>query len=198
MASAETLRQRRGGGGGGGGTTRADYNGGEGTGFDAGSAEEDEDDEDEYMPIGPLSLYFPDALVRALMAQEPSKEVSFIEAEQALLHSDGDLDAAAQHVHKQREGRARRRAEGDNHSFAHRELFENAAAAAAAGGGGAGAGAGHTGQQAMRWITSIASSAVLILVVVSLLIVAMVDGVIEVPQMVKDVARDIADSRRRP
>jgi hypothetical protein len=33
---------------------------------------------------------------------------------------------------------------------------------------------------------------------VSLLIVAMVDGVIEVPQMVKDVARDIADSRRRP
>ena len=38
----------------------------------------------------------------------------------------------------------------------------------------------------------------LVLVVISLLIVAMVDGVIEVPQMVKDVAREIADSRRRP
>ena len=48
----------------------------------------------------------------------------------------------------------------------------------------------------MRWMTSIASSAVLILVFVSLLIVAIVDGVIEVPQSIKDVARDIADSRR--
>eukprot|EP01043_Picozoa_sp_COSAG02_P003369 COSAG02_NODE_82_length_39723_cov_247.146650_11_plen_181_part_00 len=146
-----------------------------------------------YLPIGPLSLYFPDGLVRALMAQKPSMDISFIEAEQALLHAEGDVDDAMLHVRKQRESRARRRKEGRKDEFGHRELFERAAAAA---------GAGETdtsnmGQRMMRWITAIASSAVLVLVVISLLIVAMVDGVIEVPQMVKDVARDIADSRRR-
>eukprot|EP01047_Picozoa_sp_COSAG01_P107757 COSAG01_NODE_36741_length_513_cov_0.717391_1_plen_130_part_00 len=127
------------------------------------------------------------------MAQKPSMDSSFIEAEQALLHAEGDVDDAMLHVRKQRESRARRRKEGRKDEFGHRELFERAAAAA---------GAGETdtsnmGQRMMRWITAIASSAVLVLVVISLLIVAMVDGVIEVPQMVKDVARDIADSRRR-
>ena len=46
------------------------------------------------------------------MAREQRMEVSFIEAEQALLHGDGDLDRAAQHVRKQRASQAQRRAEG--------------------------------------------------------------------------------------
>ena len=194
MASSETLRQRRGGTRGG---TTWEYNdiGGADEGEDEEDDEEDDEEEDEhYLSIGPLSMYYPDALVRAVMAQQPSMEISFIEAEQALLYVDGDVERATQHVRKHRAERARRRAEGDQDSFGHRELFEQAAAAARAGD----SGPSNTGQRMMRWITSFLSSAVLVLVVISLLIVAMVDGVIEVPQMVKDMARDIADSRRRP
>lgn len=193
MASSGTLRQRRGAASAGGATW--EYHEESSGVIDESDDEDDEDAEDEqYLSVGPLSLYFPDSVVRALMAQQPSMEVSFIEAEQALLHADGDVEAAMKHVRKQREARARRRAQGGERDFAQRELFESAVATANAGG----SNGGNTGQQAMRWITSIASSAVLVLVVISLLIVAMVDGVIEVPQVVKDVARDIADSRRRP
>ena len=198
MASSETLRQRRGAGASSrGGTTWEEYQDeSSGVGDDSeedgyeGHDYEGEDDEG-YLPIGPLSLYFPDALVRALIARQPSMEISFIEAEQALLHADGDVDDAMLHVRKQRESRAQRRKEGSQGEFGHRELFERAAAEAGD------SSTNNTGQRMMRWITTIASSAVLVLVVISLLIVAMVDGVIEVPQMVKDVARDIADSRRR-
>ena len=201
MASSETLRQRRGGASSRGGTRR-EYNDDQSSGGadegkdddDEEEEEEEEEDEEHYLSIGPLSMYYPDALVRAVMAQQPSMEISFIEAEQALLYVDGDVEGATQHVRKHRAERARRRAKGGQDSFGHRELFEQAAAAASAGK----SGPTNTGQQMMRWITSFASSAVLVLVVISLLIVAMVDGVIEVPQMVKDVARDIADSRRRP
>jgi hypothetical protein len=199
MASSETLRQRRGGASSRGGTTWEEYQDESSGVGDDGEEEDDEgddyegEDEEGYVPIGPLSLYFPDALVRALIAQKPSMEISFIEAEQALLHADGDVDDAMLHVRKQRESRAQRRKEGSQGEFGHRELFERAAAMTEAGD----SSTTNTGQRMMRWITTIASSAVLVLVVISLLIVAMVDGVIEVPQMVKDVARDIADSRRR-
>ena len=48
----------------------------------------------------------------------------------------------------------------------------------------------------MRWLVSVASTAILVLVVLALLIVAMVDGVIEVPDSVKSAARVLADGRR--
>ena len=188
------MRQRRGGGA--PPAMREEY------AHEAEDESEDESDgeEEEYMQVGPLSLYFPDALVRALMAREPQLEISFIEAEQALLHGDGDLGLAAQHVRKQRASRARRQAEGGPRGGFEQDVFEEAAAIGGPGGGGpgggGGGGVGFTHQTAMRWMTSIASSAVLILVFVSLLVVAIVDGVIEVPQSIKDVARDIADSRR--
>ena len=109
------------------------------------------------------------------MARDPGGEISFIEAEQALLHSDADADGAVRHVHEQRRDRARRRAEGGDAlgGFSHhRELAEQLGAARGAGGGG-----GSTSQNIMRWLVSVASTAILVLVVLALLIVAMVDAV---------------------
>ena len=181
------LRQRRGQPAAGGATSAESHPTGA-PGSDESSGE------DEYLPIGPLSLYFPDALVREVMARDPGGEISFIEAEQALLHSDADADGAVRHVHEQRRDRARRRAEGGDAlgGFSHhRELAEQLGAARGAGGGG-----GSTSQNIMRWLVSVASTAILVLVVLALLIVAMVDGVIEVPDSVKSAARVLADGRR--
>jgi len=189
-----TLRQRRGqpaasaaSAAGGGGTSAEYHPSSSAIGSDESSGE------DEYLPIGPLSLYFPDALVREVMARDPGGEISFIEAEQALLHSDAAADGAVRHVPEQRRDRARRRAEGgDARGFSHhRELAEQLGAARGAGGGG-----GSTSQNIMRWLVSVASTAILVLVVLALLIVAMVDGVIEVPDSVKSAARVLADGRR--
>ena len=179
------LRQRRGQPAAGGATSAESHPTGA-PGSDESSGE------DEYLPIGPLSLYFPDMLVREVMARDPGGEISFIEAEQALLHSDADADGAVRHVHEQRRDRARRRAEGgDATGFSHhRELAEQLGAARGAGGG------GSTSQNIMRWLVSVASTAILVLVVLALLIVAMVDGVIEVPDSVKSAARVLADGRR--
>ena len=179
------LRQRRGQPAAGGATSAESHPTGA-PGSDESSGE------DEYLPIGPLSLYFPDALVREVMARDPGGEISFIEAEQALLHSDADADGAVRHVHEQRRDRARRRADGGDAGFSHhRELAEQLGAARGAGGGG-----GSTSQNIMRWLVSVASTAILVLVVLALLIVAMVDGVIEVPDSVKSAARVLADGRR--
>lgn len=131
-----------------------------------------EEDSDGEELIGPLSCYFPDALVYAVMRKSPAKDVSFIEAEQALLQSEGDIKGGQKYILEQR----KRRADGPSHDDKLQDqMFSSRRRSPQS--------------KAVSWMTTIASTVIIILVVASLLIVALIDEVIVLPDFVRQVLR---------
>jgi hypothetical protein len=129
-------------------------------------------------PSGPLSLYFPDHLVRSLMAREPALCVSFIEAEQALLYTDGEPAAAMSRVLRQRKLRKERQ----------RTSAGGLTSAADGRGGGRGirgSWGGQTPGGGGSWVTSFVSTAIIVLVAMSIFVVGLVDGVFAVPDFLR-------------
>ena len=143
--------------------------------------------EEEEEPVGPLSLYFPDSLVRLVQKRGSLQpRPSFIEAEQALLFCDGQVPRAVRQIISMRKQKADREsgAVGGRSGVFGKGSPENAEVAkllrAAPGFGGAASDSGSrwpTHQQTSRWMTNIAGNAILVMVFGSILVSTPVSNV---------------------
>ena len=178
------------------------------------AVQDDSDDDSDDEPIGPLSLYFPDALVRHVMGRELEPKPSFIEAEQALLFSDGNVSRAMRQITAMRKQKSARNGGGPGASAfgkgsapsGRSGLFGRGAAEDAEmakllrGAPGLGCSVDSTSrwpthQQTSRWMTTIAGNAILVMVFGSILVVALMDGVITIPDSVQELVKEVVQAR---